>query len=64
MPDMISTSQCAAAEAAICDGCKHEDAFLIDGVGCFIQLRAEFTGIFPDEWTSGKCSKWEAQNEQ
>lgn len=60
MPEMISTSQFAAAEAEICDGCKQEDAFLLDGVGCLIQLRAEFNGEYPDEWTSGKCSRWEA----
>lgn len=62
MDKRITTSECAAAEEEICAGCKREDEFLVNGVGCKIQLRAEFDGEYPDEWAGGKCSRWEADH--
>lgn len=46
----ITTSMCAAAEAAICSGCAKELAFESDGVGCPINLEAEGYGTVPSEW--------------
>lgn len=63
MTEYITTSECAAVEEEICAGCKHEDEFLVNGVGCEVQLIAEVDGVVPAEWEGRRCSRWEADHE-
>lgn len=59
MEEKITVGECSSEMDLLCHGCRREFEYEEDGIGCEIQLKAQFDGIRPDEWQGGTCSKRE-----
>lgn len=55
MTRRIRVSEYPDLQDLMCEGCQKENLYEEDGVGCLIQLTAQFDGVFPKQWAKGKC---------